>query len=140
MRFDTGQHLRIDQRMKLAPRMIQSMEILQMPSQELEERLEQELASNPTLELRDATADKAEIEQDQAQAERDAREGERELVVSDDTAGGDKGHADDFERLTNFSEENSDTWSTNISETGDNEDRAYRIARDDGERDRKLDA
>ena len=50
MRFDTGQQMRMDQRMKLDPRMIQSMEILQMPTPALEERIEQELASNPTLE------------------------------------------------------------------------------------------
>jgi RNA polymerase sigma-54 factor len=37
--------------MRLAPRMIQSMEILQMPLAELEERIERELESNPTLEV-----------------------------------------------------------------------------------------
>ena len=31
MRFETGQHLRLGQHMKLAPKMIQSMEILQLP-------------------------------------------------------------------------------------------------------------
>ncbi len=36
--------------MKLAPRMIQSMEILQLPLMALEERIEQELAANPVLE------------------------------------------------------------------------------------------
>ena len=54
MRLDAGQHMRMDQRMKLDPRMIQSMEILQMPMPALEERIEQELASNPTLELAEA--------------------------------------------------------------------------------------
>ena len=44
MRFDTSQHMRMGQQMKLAPRMIQSMEILQMPLTELQERIEQELA------------------------------------------------------------------------------------------------
>ena len=53
MRIDTGQHMRMGQQMKLAPRMIQSMEILQMAALALEERIEQELASNPTLELRE---------------------------------------------------------------------------------------
>ena len=75
MRIDTGQHLRIDQRMKLAPRMIQSMEILQMSSQELEAKLEQELSSNPTLEVREATADRQELEQEREQEKRDDREG-----------------------------------------------------------------
>jgi RNA polymerase sigma-54 factor len=50
MRFDTSQHMRMSQQMKLAPRMIQSMEILQMPIQALEERIEQELESNIALE------------------------------------------------------------------------------------------
>jgi RNA polymerase sigma-54 factor len=53
MRFETSQSLKLGQSMKLAPRMIQSMEILQMPLAELEERLAQELENNPTLELRD---------------------------------------------------------------------------------------
>ena len=34
----------------LTPRMIQSMEILQLPLQKLEERIEQELQNNPVLE------------------------------------------------------------------------------------------
>jgi RNA polymerase sigma-54 factor len=51
MRFDTSQHMKLGQQMKLAPRMIQSMEILQMPLLQLEERIAQELESNATLEL-----------------------------------------------------------------------------------------
>ena len=50
MRLDASQHMRMDLRMKLAPRMIQSMEILQLPLLALEERIEQELESNPVLE------------------------------------------------------------------------------------------
>lgn len=44
--------MRMDQRQVLTPRMIQSMEILQLPLTALEERIEQELQQNPTLELR----------------------------------------------------------------------------------------
>lgn len=51
MRFETSQHMKLGQHMKLAPRMIQSMEILQMPLAELEDRIEAELESNPTLEV-----------------------------------------------------------------------------------------
>lgn len=54
MRLDTNQHMRLDQRMKLAPRMIQSMEILQLPTMALEERIDQELAANPVLERQDS--------------------------------------------------------------------------------------
>ena len=43
--------------MKLAPRMIQSMEILQLPLMALEERIEQELAANPVLERKDSDFD-----------------------------------------------------------------------------------
>lgn len=53
MRFDASQQMRLGQQMKLAPRMIQSMEILQMPLTELEERIERELESNPTLEVQE---------------------------------------------------------------------------------------
>ncbi len=59
MRFETSQHLRMGQQMKLAPRMIQSMEILQMSQAELEARVQQELESNPTLEVAETSADVA---------------------------------------------------------------------------------
>jgi RNA polymerase sigma-54 factor len=85
MRFETGQSMRMGQQMKLAPRMIQSMEILQMPLAELEQRIEEELSSNPTLDL-------VEIEPE-----------ERDGIASED-AGGEA--VDDFERLDSFEESN----------------------------------
>ena len=51
MRFDTRQQMGLGQHMKLAPRMIQSMEILQLPLAALQERIEQELEKNVALEL-----------------------------------------------------------------------------------------
>ena len=51
MRFDTRQQMKLGQQMKLAPRMIQSMEILQLPLPLLQERVEQELESNVALEM-----------------------------------------------------------------------------------------
>ncbi|MFA9477981.1 RNA polymerase factor sigma-54 [Phycisphaerales bacterium AB-hyl4] len=134
MRIDAGQQLRIDQRMKLAPRMIQSMEILQMPQAALEERIDQELTNNPTLELREAGTDDESLRAEREQAERDNQEGERELVVAD---GDDKKSADDFERLSNISEEYGDSWEAN---TGESYDSYRRPVRNDGERDRKIDA
>jgi RNA polymerase sigma-54 factor len=77
--------MKMGQSMKLAPRMIQSMEILQMPLAELEERLRQELESNPTLEQADgdATMDfeagAAGSEDDSARARLEQRERDREL-------------------------------------------------------------
>ncbi len=57
MRLDTSGHMRLEHRLKLAPRMIQSMEILQLPTLALEERIDQELAENPVLERLDAAGD-----------------------------------------------------------------------------------
>ena len=134
MRIGTRQHLRMDQRMKLAPRMIQSIEILQMTMQALEARIEQELVSNPTLELREPDIDERGANEEARQEQRDASEGERELVVRDDAV--DAAHRDDFERLSNLSEEYGEAWETNVFDGGS----SYRARRDDGERDGKLDA
>src|SRR5262249_7026279 len=54
MRLDTSQQMRMDMRMRMAPRMIQSMEILQLPLMALQERIDQELAENPVLELQES--------------------------------------------------------------------------------------
>jgi RNA polymerase sigma-54 factor len=50
MRLDTSQQMRTEMRLRMAPRMIQSMEILQLPIMALQERIEQELVDNPALE------------------------------------------------------------------------------------------
>ncbi len=49
MRLDTSQQMRAEMRLRMAPRMIQSMEILQLPVMALQERIEQELSENPVL-------------------------------------------------------------------------------------------
>ncbi|WP_165243716.1 RNA polymerase factor sigma-54 [Paludisphaera soli] len=49
MRLDTSQQMRTEMRLRMAPRMIQSMEILQLPIMALQERIEQELSENPVL-------------------------------------------------------------------------------------------
>ena len=46
-----GQHIQAGQHLKLAPRIIQTMEIMQLPLPALEEKIEQELESNFALEL-----------------------------------------------------------------------------------------
>lgn len=48
---------RLEQRMKLAPQIIQSIEILQLPTLELMERVETELEENPVLEVREVQPD-----------------------------------------------------------------------------------
>ena len=134
MRLDTGQHLRQIQGLRLAPQMIQSMEILQMSVQQLEERVEQELARNPTLEVREPGPDKSVLDAARLQERRDNREGERALVVNDDAS--DPNHRDDFERLTNLSEEMGDGWESSNYETGE----TFRRFSQSGERDTKMDA
>jgi len=60
---------RLQQTMKLAPRMIQSMEILQLPIAELQERIEAELQENPVLERSEKVAEVEEVDGDNAPAE-----------------------------------------------------------------------
>lgn len=59
MRLDTSQQLRMQQKLILAPRMIQSMEILQLPVLELQERIQQELQENPVLEMAEKVKEEA---------------------------------------------------------------------------------
>lgn len=54
MRLSFGQNMQMAQKQVLAPRMIQSMEILQLPVMALEERIQQELEENCALELKEA--------------------------------------------------------------------------------------
>ncbi|MCL2709914.1 MAG: RNA polymerase factor sigma-54 [Planctomycetaceae bacterium] len=51
MRFILSQELKQEQRQILTQRMIQSMELLQLTFQQLEQRIDQELEQNPVLEL-----------------------------------------------------------------------------------------
>jgi RNA polymerase sigma-54 factor len=107
--------------MKLAPRIIQAMEILQLPMLALLERIEAEMESNPVLEIRDAGVD------EQAPIQRDD-EGpplDQPLVVQDQA-----GHAEDFERLAEFENEN-EPWTFR----GEGSPRAS-----SGDRDKKMDA
>ncbi len=90
------------QKQVLAPRMIQSMEILQLPIMALQERIEQEMEENPVLELQEEEPDiPAEAGEDEERESPDApSEEERELVI-DET----KDNEDDFERLMNMDEQ-----------------------------------
>ena len=103
MRLSLGQDLRMVQKQILAPRMIQSMEILQLPILALQERIEQEMEENPVLELQ--TEEEPELVAEEAESEDrespDApSEEERELVI-------DETHSNegDFERLMKMDEE-----------------------------------
>lgn len=88
------------QKQLLAPRMIQSMEILQLSVAQLEERIEQEIAENPLLEQ--VEADPNQPTESQPEADNSNIE-QKELVVDSEN-----GTEDDFERLLNLSNENPD--------------------------------
>jgi len=107
LRFDASQQMRLGQHMKLAPRMIQSMEILQMPLQQLEERIAQELESNATLELAEGE-DGPEGAAAQAQADLRAQAA-AESHAEEQPMRIDEGHGEeDFARLDSFEETNPD--------------------------------
>src|SRR5262245_57334725 len=81
MRMDLGQVMRPEQRLILAPRMIQSMEILQLPIMALQERIEQELQENPVLEVAERTEEAAAEEAPAAPAEEKLPDPDGELVI-----------------------------------------------------------
>jgi RNA polymerase sigma-54 factor len=150
MRFETSQHMKLGQHMKLAPRMIQSMEILQMPLAELEERIEQELENNPTLELSEGDADDPGVRLELEESRREEAALDRPLAVDEGSGG------DDFERLDSFEETHPDAAENEFSDYGPShtsdlalearaaglslEPGSYSPARASGERDAKLDA
>ncbi len=117
MRLDTSQQMRTEMRLRMAPRMIQSMEILQLPVMALQERIEQELSENPVLvDLRES-APTSEDGEDGAPAPAEPAESESE--------------PDEFDSLINLDE--------NWSEIYDEGPRRSRAALSE-EGDRKLEA
>ncbi|MDG2381926.1 MAG: RNA polymerase factor sigma-54 [Pirellulaceae bacterium] len=99
MRLSLGLEQKLVQKQVLAPRMIQSMEILQLPVLALEERIEQEMNENPMLETGDQDPDSPEepVERENPDAPADS---EKELVVDEN-----KDNKDDFERLIEMDRE-----------------------------------
>ena len=103
MQLNFSHQMKMSQQMKLAPRMIQSMEILQLPTMELDERIEQELSENPCLEMRSSARDAPELQHNLEEARQEASEksiSEQELQV--DTAHNNEA---DFERLLEMSQD-----------------------------------
>lgn len=118
--------MRMDQRQVLTPRMIQSMEILQLPLGALEERIDQELQQNPTLELRtrdpDAIPDRIDPSPTAGGSD------ERALVIDPNNAGARE--FDRLERATDYFE--NEEFATNG---------AFRRGQfESGDRDAKMDA
>jgi RNA polymerase sigma-54 factor len=91
MKLEMRGDMRMEQRMKLAPHMIQSMEILQLPILALQERIEQELNNNPVLEMEEPSST-----EENPPTEDDAQDdiGEQDLVVDTDN-----NKVEDFQRL-----------------------------------------
>lgn len=111
MRLDTALQQRMQLKQILAPRMIQSMEILQLPTMELSERIEQEWEENPVLDIRDGVKDE---------------EAETPAETKEETA----------EETTDPYEEYADDWDDDMAEF-----RSSRSAASlDEEGERKLDA
>lgn len=99
----------MQQKQVLAPRMIQSMEILQLPLMALEERIEQEIQNNETLEVEEAEEDTPSGEpaapvSDAQQQAADRTVDEKPLVVDQDHA-----NQADFERSYDWSNEYPDS-------------------------------
>src|SRR5579884_593457 len=132
MRLDTHLIQRMEQKMILAPSMIQSMEILQLPIMALQERIQQELQENPVLELTEKYADDAapgeegETQPADSSEETDATNPEKELVIDEDN-----GNELDFDRLEGLNRD----WEDHFNE-------GHRMSRNgmDEEGDKKHDA
>ena len=99
MRLSLGFEQKQVQKQILAPRMIQSMEILQLPILALEARIDQELNENPLLERQEKDPDLPE-EVASPEDEAPAPDADKEFVVEDNT-----NNSEDFERLSDLSQE-----------------------------------
>lgn len=110
--------------MKLSPRIIQAMEILQLPMLALQERIDAEMISNPVLEMLPPETDE-EAPPDETEA---VDRGEKDLVIEDSP----DRQGEDFERLSEFTAEYGMEFI--------NSEAPRRPKAPTGERDRKLDA
>jgi RNA polymerase sigma-54 factor len=100
MKMEMTRQMQLEQRMKLAPLMIQSMEILQLPILALQARIEQELNSNPVLELAES------VDSETAEPTVETPEGslpEKEIIHTEQT-----GQTQDFDRIENLDDQYKD--------------------------------
>ncbi len=123
MKLEMSGQMRMEQHMKLAPHMIQSMEILQLPILALQERIEQEINSNPVLEMVDpGNPEDAEVIEQPSEPNIE----EKTLIVSTDN-----NKVSDFERLDNMGDE----YKEYMDQSGSMRHRVY-----NDEPDKKLEA
>ncbi|HLJ12820.1 MAG TPA: RNA polymerase factor sigma-54 [Planctomycetaceae bacterium] len=118
--------MKMSQQMKLAPRMIQSMEILQLPIMALKERIDQELSENPLLEEpvveneAQETAEAVEAAEEPPPPPVEKPLEQKELVVDSE-----HNNQEDFERLLNMPDdwqEDDYTYSPRVSSNRISED------------------
>jgi len=121
MKISFGQSLSQKQSQTMAPRMIQSMEILQMAQAALEEKIEKELVENPALERVNEEYSSEETT-DKLDGEKESKDVEQKEMVVEEGQGGE----DDFERLLNLDKDIPDHFdestrpsSNRIQESGD---------------------
>jgi RNA polymerase sigma-54 factor len=112
MQLNTSLSHRMDLRQTIAPRMIQSMEILQLAVMALQERIEHELEENPVLEERDSTPEEEAEAADSdpvpaAELEVDVIDPQKEFVVEDSID-----NEKDFDRLEAMNE----AWADHFNE------------------------
>ncbi len=98
MRFSFGQSQTQKQTQTMAPRMIQSMEILQMAQAALEEKIETELIENPALERVVENQPAEEESKNKLDGETEQKDVEQKELIVEEGSGGE----DDFERLLNL--------------------------------------
>src|SRR6266478_3796971 len=90
MRLEASQQTRTEMRLRMAPRMIQSMEILQLPLMALQERIDQELTENIALvDLREnptaeADPDEPQVAEPESEPEPEPEPADREEFGPDD--------------------------------------------------------
>lgn len=135
MRLSFGMEARQLQTQKLAPKMIQSMEILQLPVLALQERVEQEINENPMLEVEDDEVSSEASSEDDTDPNK-PNENEQELVVPDDQS-----NKEDFERLDNMDGEmpsSFDDFRTSANRTQEAQDRQHDLMANAMERPESL--
>ena len=135
MRLSFGMETRQLQTQKLAPKMIQSMEILQLPVLALQEGVEQELNENPMLEVQeDEVSPDEEVEEKEDPNQ--PTEDEKELVVQDNQS-----NSEDFERLANMDgdmPQSFDDFRTSANRTQEAQDRQHDLMANAMERPESL--
>ncbi len=125
MRMEVRLQNKLEQRMKLAPQIIQSIEILQLPALDLQEVIQQELEENPTLEI------EREVQEEERREEKEERV---ELNQEAPSPATEEDHdAKDLERTLEALERREQ------EEWGDFSSQQW-MRGDEGDRDKKLEA